>query len=123
MKQSLRWRTVLAPAAMAAALVAAPLVGTGVAYATDNPYPPHATDHPYPPKPHKPHDSDHQYPPGHHEPGHGDSDHDNGHKPGKPHLADTGADNTKEIVLGGTAAALVAAGVGAAWVARRRQNS
>ncbi|WP_329124937.1 LPXTG cell wall anchor domain-containing protein [Streptomyces sp. NBC_01353] len=123
MKQSLRWRTVLVPVATAAALVAAPLVGTGVAYATDNPYPPHSTGHPYPPKPHEPHEPDHQYPPKPHEPGHGDSHHDGGHEPGKPHLADTGGDSTKELVLGGIAAGLVAAGVGAAWVARRRRTS
>ncbi|MFE5488004.1 hypothetical protein [Streptomyces sp. NPDC056527] len=123
MKQLLRWRTALAPVATAAALVVAPLVGAGAAHAADNPYPPHSTDHPYPP-----HSTDHPYPPKPHKPhepghGHGDGDHEGGHEPGKPHLADTGADNTRELVLGGAAAVLVTAGVGAAWVARRRRTS
>ncbi|MEU7039311.1 LPXTG cell wall anchor domain-containing protein [Streptomyces sp. NPDC046237] len=129
MKQSLRWRTALLPVATAAALAAAPLAGTGVANASDHPYPPHSTDHPYPPHstdhpyPPVPHEPGHQYPPGHHNPGDGDSHHGDGQEPGKPHLADTGADNTKGVVLGGIAAALVAAGAGAAWVSRRRRTS
>ena len=52
-----KWRSVVASAATAAALFAAPLAATGTAYAVDNPYPPspcptHTTYPPYPPKPH-----------------------------------------------------------------------
>ncbi|MEU9865565.1 LPXTG cell wall anchor domain-containing protein, partial [Streptomyces sp. NPDC047971] len=111
MKVSWSWRSVVVPV-VAVGVLAVPLVG--VAAAEDHPYPPHSSGHPYPPKPPKPHEPDEG------EWGHGDHE---GHKPGKPHLADTGGDNTGELVLGGVAAALVAAGAGAAWAARRRRSS
>jgi LPXTG-motif cell wall-anchored protein len=127
MTTSPRWRSVLASAATAAALVVAPLAAAGAAHATDAPYPPHSTDHPYPPdhgddqyppyppKPPKPHDYG--------KPDHPGKPHDeNGHHPGKPALADTG-DNDRELILGGVAASLVAAGVGTLVAVRRRNNS
>jgi len=176
MTTSPRWRSVLASAATAAALVVAPLAAAGTAHATDDPYPTHSTDHPYPPKPDdgtyppkpdhgtyppkpdhgtyppkpdhgtyppkpdhgtyppkppkphypdKPHGEHGQYPDKPHGE-HGqypDKPHgENGHHPDKPELAHTG-DNNRELILGGVAASLVAAGVGTLVVVRRRHNS
>ncbi|MGW5463792.1 LAETG motif-containing sortase-dependent surface protein [Streptomyces sp. NPDC003996] len=135
-----QWRSVLASAATVAALVVAPLAGAGAAFADDgsygygNPYPPHPTHTPkppYPPKPPHHHHNDHGHDEhGHDEHGHDEHGHDeHGHDigqggPEKPHLAHTGADNhTQEMVLGGVAAALIAAGAGTIVVARRRSNS
>lgn len=145
------WRSVVASAATAAALFAAPLAATGTAYAVDNPYPPTPcpTHTAYPPKPHgygddygDEHEGDCDNGQGN---GHGNGGHGNGHgdgngsegghhpggsdgghhngRPDKPHLAHTGEDNTMELALGGVAAGLVALGGGALLVARRRGNS
>ncbi|MFD0142515.1 MULTISPECIES: LAETG motif-containing sortase-dependent surface protein [unclassified Streptomyces] len=110
----------MAAAVTTAALAVAPLAGAGTAFAEDDPYPSHSTTgHPYPPKPH------HPYPPKPPKPHHPDKP-DHWDHPDKPehggHLADTGDDNT-EIILGGVAAALVAAGVGTVLVVRRRRHS
>ncbi|MGW1363570.1 hypothetical protein ACWHLZ_14345 [Streptomyces chartreusis] len=133
-RTSPRRRSVLASAVTVAALVVAPLAGAGTALAMDNPYPPHPTKpgHPYPPYPPKPpgHDHDHDHD-GHHpgKPDHGWDGHDGGEEghdqgPGREHLADTGDnDNDKELILGGVAAALVAAGAGTVLVVRRRHGS
>ncbi|HEY9370900.1 LPXTG cell wall anchor domain-containing protein [Streptomyces sp.] len=124
------WRTALASAATVAALVVAPLVGAGAAYAMDDDPYPHATkptdkpdddhDHQYPPKPHPTKPDDHPYPPKPPHPHHPDKPHHPDH-PDKPHLADTG-DDTK-LIMGSAAAGLVAAGLGTVFVARRRRNS
>ncbi|MFG3206562.1 hypothetical protein [Streptomyces sp. NPDC048192] len=56
---------------------------------------------------------------------HGSDEHgcDNDEKTGgKPELAHTGADHTREAVMGGAAAALIAAGAGTMLIARRRSN-
>ncbi|MGY6024243.1 hypothetical protein [Streptomyces spinosirectus] len=121
MTTSPRWRSALASAATAAALVAAPLVTAGTAQAWENPPPTHPTHTayppspypPYPPKPPKPHHPGH----GHHDGGH----HENGHHPG--HLANTGNDDKKKLALGGVAVGLIAAGAGTMVVARRRRSS
>ncbi|MGX1669799.1 LPXTG cell wall anchor domain-containing protein [Streptomyces sp. NPDC055400] len=115
-------------------------------HSTSHPYPPkpHHPHHDYPPKPHHPH---HDYPPKPHKPhgsGHGDGhkgdwdggygdehkgDWDGGHGDGRngghrpPHLANTGDDSTKNVVLGSVAAGLIAAGAGTLLVVRRRHNS
>ncbi|MFE5025445.1 LPXTG cell wall anchor domain-containing protein [Streptomyces sp. NPDC056656] len=147
MTKSPRWGSVLASAATATVLVATPLATAGAAYAQD-PYPPHSTTHPYPPKPHhpghyppKPHHPGHYPPKPHkpHGPGYGDGHNGNWpHQPGygdgygdgrnggghrSPHLANTGDDNTRNLVLGSTAAGLIAAGAGTLMVVRRRHNS
>ncbi|GHE08167.1 hypothetical protein GCM10010339_55480 [Streptomyces alanosinicus] len=134
MTTSPRWRSVAASAAAAAALFTAPLAGAATAHADGNhPYPPHPTHTPYPPYPPKP--------PRHH----GDNDCDeygqDGHGPDKDgcddgcddhdhvcdiddqHLAHTGADHTKEVILSSAAAALIAAGAGTILIVRRRSNS
>ncbi|MFE5793222.1 LAETG motif-containing sortase-dependent surface protein [Streptomyces sp. NPDC056503] len=122
MTTSPRWRSVLASAATVAALVVAPLAGAGTALAMDDPHPskpshpyPPKPDHPYPPKPH------HPYPPKPPKPHHPGKPHHGDHPHG-PHLADTGDDNS-ELILGGVAAGLVAAGAGTVLVVRRRRHS
>ncbi|MGW0765496.1 LPXTG cell wall anchor domain-containing protein [Streptomyces sp. NPDC002676] len=118
---------------MAALLVTAPLVNAGSAHARDHtlyggPHPTKTAYPPYPPKPprpHHPHDEEH----GHHEkpehghhgqPGHERGD-ERGHERG--HLANTGDNGTKQLIMGGIAASLVAAGAGTMLVARRRRSS
>ncbi|MFI1654285.1 hypothetical protein ACH4ZU_04970 [Streptomyces sp. NPDC020472] len=132
MTTSPRWRSFLASATTIAALVVAPLAGAGTALAVDDPHPP-KPGHPYPPKPDHPHPSEpghHPYPPkpGHHpyppkppKPHHPDKPH-HGEHPHGPHLADTGDDH-RELILGGVAAGLVAAGAGTVLVVRRRRHS
>ncbi|MQY40310.1 hypothetical protein SRB17_83430 [Streptomyces sp. RB17] len=141
MTTSPRWRSVVASAAAAAALFAAPLAGAVTAYADSYPSTPHQTH-----TPNREHGSDEDgckehgsEEHGSDEDGckeHGSEEHgsdedgckehgcDNDEKrPDKPELAHTGADHTKEAVLGGAAAALIAAGAGTVLIARRRSNS
>lgn len=100
---------------MAAALFAAPLAGAATAYADSHPTTPqqrHAPSGGY--------GSEEQSCEEHGcEEQHCDKDEK---CPDKPALARTGSDHTKEVVLGGAAAALVAAGAGAMLIGRRRST-
>lgn len=112
------WRAVPVSVAAAAALFTAPLAGATVAHADSHlaaPQQRHTSSDVYGSEEN---DSDEHAcePHGCEEPSCGND----ANCPDKPQLAHTGPDHTREVVLGTTAAVLIAAGAGTMFIVRRR---